>query len=501
MKNINVLIDSFIKIQDNGVVDFVNLPKLLELLMTKSTVDIVFQVDHHYMYGREFLAYLIVHCIEVANVDFNKVKEWSEDDWKKSLLALTDSNLSFWNMIEPDLTKSAFLQPALEDSTTKCKDPKTYHYAAEIDIPITGKEHFVKPEKGEDYLLWFWTLISAQMGSFYGGRGNYGTFRMNSGLGSRVFLVRDVGFHLSENIQRDVSVILDDFNDKDYKPFNLKGKRLLWIYPYLDNTPQYIVNDIHPLVIEVCRRIRLKLDSNNIIADFYTSENTCIDRSFSDAFKSGIVRCPYMPLQKDSKTGLPVKTYSVGVGAFDLAKIEQIFNTNGTSHQLLGRSQKPKTNLVSVMMLELEQGKSGAYKHYTFIDRSDDSDSLGDKLKIAEERKREHVESLRKDINQIIRLERPGLHKNDRSALQSVAQTELTTYLDDFILNTPGLLEDIANLFPVASYMLDSKDAGYPIYQKIKSFKIDLLAKVFSKITEKKGLTLSEICAILSFIK
>ena len=160
-----------------------------------------------------------------------------------------------WQLVEDDITKPAFMQPAA-GSADKLADYKSRVTTAdELDMLVTSKNHDLKAsvvsQAGVDD--WLFALITLQTMEGFGGSGNYGISRMNGGLGSRpAFSLAPTG-GLGGHVKRDIRVLLADY------PTDAGGHGLLWLLPWDGTGSESLLrNQLDPLYVEVCRRVRLR---------------------------------------------------------------------------------------------------------------------------------------------------------------------------------------------------------------------------------------------------
>ena len=167
-----------------------------------------------------------------------------------------------WQLVVDDITKPAFMQPPAS-SEDKLADYKSgVETPDELDMLVTSKNHDVKSAiavaSGYDDLIL--ALISLQTSEGFSGAGNYGISRMNGGLGSRPAFSVTPSTRFGIHVRRDIGVLLDRRNDLlNNSPMREEGADILWTLPW-DGTKveSLLLDDLAPLYIEVCRRVRLR---------------------------------------------------------------------------------------------------------------------------------------------------------------------------------------------------------------------------------------------------
>ena len=107
----------------------------------------------------------------------------------------------------------------------------------------------------------------------YSGKLNYGIAKMNGAYGNRPLFAtaRDIGW--ATRWRRDVSLLLAQ-RAKITASYGFDaetGRALLWLEPW-DGVEQLSVNELDPFFIEACRRIRLIIDQDAVVANWTTSK-------------------------------------------------------------------------------------------------------------------------------------------------------------------------------------------------------------------------------------
>ncbi len=167
-----------------------------------------------------------------------------------------------WHLVAPD-GAPAFMQPAIHGKA----HGKVLDAPDEIDVLVNSRNHDGKV--GRRHALpddWLLALVSAQVQSGYGGRGNQGVVRMNGGYASRAGFglvppggpgarfLRDLRAHLA---MREAVAL-----DRSYKAEG--GIGYLWLAPWRGDD-QLSLADLDPYFVEVCRRFRLDSDASGRI--------------------------------------------------------------------------------------------------------------------------------------------------------------------------------------------------------------------------------------------
>lgn len=200
---------------------------------------------------------------------------------------------TMWETIVPDITKPAFLQPPVSIDTL-ASDFKTQVVAPDqLDILVTSRNHDVKSAVGytADEEDWLFALLTLQTMAGFDGNSLYGIARMNGGMGSRPCFSLAPQGGAGMHFRRDVTALYERLShpNADITPFDRNGITLLWAEPWDGLKEESLpVEGLHPLFIEVCRRIRL----GNNCAIRATSKGPRVDAKA----RSGVMGDPWTPV-------------------------------------------------------------------------------------------------------------------------------------------------------------------------------------------------------------
>lgn len=162
-----------------------------------------------------------------------------------------------WRLISEDMSAPAFMQPPVSDMD----DYKALERSPDaIDIPITAKNFFSKASVAESAAAedWAYAIISLQTQQGFTGAGNYGVSRMNGGLGSRPCVGLTPSLRPGASMRRDMEALLS----RPPAMAPTAENALLWTLPWNGAKDSAIdgIDGLHPLYIEICRRVRLIKD-------------------------------------------------------------------------------------------------------------------------------------------------------------------------------------------------------------------------------------------------
>lgn len=141
-----------------------------------------------------------------------------------------------------------------------------------LDMLITSRNHDVKREIARQAAPqdWIFALVSLQTMEGFGGRDNFGVARMNGAYSSRVMVGLAPTAEQASSISpsswwaRDSRILLRN-------RLGRAGPALLWIEPWAEGRPLE-KEELDPLFIEVCRRVRLCISGDLINAKRTTSK-------------------------------------------------------------------------------------------------------------------------------------------------------------------------------------------------------------------------------------
>jgi len=255
-------------------------------------------------------------------------------EWVKVLRALTPDhpNDEPWCLIAP-LARPALLQaPGVADDLANFKTVET---PDDLDMLVTSKNHDFKAEqlavaKPDD---WLFALVSLQTQEGAMGKGNYGIARMNGGYGSRPFVsVRADDARPGTALMHDLHALVASTNKlrDDAATLGIGTEAaipLVWTEPWGDSAPQLSLAKLHPLFVEICRRIRLELSNGKIVARKIGSKTTRI----AAAERKGNLADPWAPIE----IGNEPKVLSITKDGFSYRRVcDLLFGSTQRNYRL-----------------------------------------------------------------------------------------------------------------------------------------------------------------------
>jgi CRISPR system Cascade subunit CasA len=286
-----------------------SLPETLALMLRDRVLDFPALRPHQAPAWHAFL-------VQLAFLATEESAELPADaaGWAAALRALTPD----WPQDEPWCLVArpdapALLQPAagasLDSYGTAIDTPD------ELDTLVTSKNHDLKAARMRDARPedWLFALVTLQTTEGVMGAGKYGIMRMNGGYGSRPFLGVQPAGHPGARLRRDLVALRRRRDTLAALTEGFATDRsigLLWLEPW-DGSRQLTTAALHPLVIEICRRVRLVESSDGSVRARGTG--SAVRRIDAEALK-GVTGDPWAPVEqgKDGSKVLSVTADGFG---------------------------------------------------------------------------------------------------------------------------------------------------------------------------------------------
>lgn len=288
----------------------------------------------------------------------------SREEWLARLQRVAP--IEAWELVGERSDVAAFLQPPMSEEDVA----KFWGTPAADDLTtlVASKNHAVKQAKMGESSPWAWAaaLIELQTMSGFSGRGNYGIVRMNGGFGSRPLVSMYSDMADGARWLRDVTVLLDRIPEVEKACPALEGgdhERVaaLWTLPW-DGATQVRLDELDPVFIEVCRRVRLTFEHGRIKAKVGNSKAARIS---ADPALKGRLGDPWVPI--DTGEG---KSFTPGDDGWTYDRLRKLII--GGSDVSLQRSilQRPAATETGDMYFHAAvlvggQGKTGGYHERT----------------------------------------------------------------------------------------------------------------------------------------
>ena len=328
----NVLMDRICRVRQNdGTTDTLNLPQIFAALMANIVASFPALRPHQRHAWHAFLVQLGAMAMHNAVL---VEPPTDADEWRRIIRALTPDfpNDEPWHLVGQDITKPALMQPPAKSEDSEKDYKNIIATPDELDMLVTSKNHDLKASTGTqgDANDWLFALLTLQTMEGFSGSGNYGVSRMNGGLGNRpVFTLAPVEgseaqqIPIGRHVKRDITALLEHRATlvSDY-PMTDNGIGLLWTLPW-DGTAAEIIplNELGPFYIEICRRIRLRVnDAGGLYAVRATSRAARVESKAMN----GRTGDPWTPI--NMKEG---KSLTLAAGGFTYKRIVDYMMSDG----------------------------------------------------------------------------------------------------------------------------------------------------------------------------
>lgn len=313
-----------IRFETEGMSNSVSLPEVYSALMLDAVDAFPALRPHQRHAWHAFLVQLGAMAMHQAGVS----EPFADaENWRLAIRALTPEypNDEPWHLVVEDITKPAFMQPPVSSSEREKDFKNRVETPDQLDMLVTAKSHDLKSSVSTRGSTddWVFALITLQTMQGFSGAGNFGISRMNGGFGSRPALslapVGNVGAH----VRRDILALMEHRPSilEDY-PMSEGGFDLLWTRPWNGAASERILPDqLDPLFVEVCRRVRLRTEYGKGIYAVRTSSRSARIEARN---MNGIMGDPWTPVDQRSS-----KSLTLGAGGFGYKRITEYLTNNG----------------------------------------------------------------------------------------------------------------------------------------------------------------------------
>ena len=318
---LNVLSEPLIRVERPDATRVpLSLPEVFAELMADEVATFPMLRPHQRHAWHSLLVQVAVMAMERARVCEPPV---GAQQWADLLVALTPDHPDGepWHLVVDDITKPAFMQPPARSLDGQQDYREPVDTPDELDMLVTSKNHDLKSavaaHAGPDD--WIFALCTLQTMDGYGGAGNHGISRMNGGYGNRpAFALAPYGAGPGEHVRRDIAALLEFLPEivSDH-PMTPSGLRLLWTLPW-DGTRSeaLLIDGLHPLYVEVCRRIRLRAGGDGRLAGVRATSRAA---RIEGKDLKGRTGDPWTPTNV-TKEGLPL---TLGSGGFSYRRVSE----------------------------------------------------------------------------------------------------------------------------------------------------------------------------------
>ena len=316
--SLNLLTEPLIRYDASGKRTMASLPDVFAALMDDNVTAFPALRPHQRHAWHAFLAQVGALAMSRAQLDTPPTRS---AEWDFLIRGLTP-DFPYdepWHLVVEDNTVPAFMQPpARSDARVRSYGNKVTT-PDDLDILVTSRNHDLKSAVGVRASVddWLFALITLQTMGGYGGYGNYGISRMNGGLGNRpAFSLAPAGGGTGAHVRRDILALLE------HRQTQLPGGQvpdcapaLLWTLPWDGGRKEALnISQMDPLYIEICRAVRLRLDSRGGLQGVKaTTESARLDIKNL----KGRTGDPWTPVST-TREGLPL---TLGAGGFTYRRV------------------------------------------------------------------------------------------------------------------------------------------------------------------------------------
>ncbi|MDE2780369.1 MAG: type I-E CRISPR-associated protein Cse1/CasA [Chloroflexota bacterium] len=349
----NILRQPVISVAFNGRVSSKTLPEVYADLVNDRVDDFPYVRPHQRHFWHTTLCQIgTIAMVNAGPADLlHRPEEWEEVLRNLTREQFPDDDP--WRMVNPDITRPAFLQSPASAAEKISDYNKILETPTGLDLPVASKHHDLReldirqatPE------MWLFALAARQAGGGYDGPRLYEVSRMNSGSGNRHGFSLTPSTRWGPHIRRDIRVLTHLCQANDVK--NL----LLWTRPW-DGTKQEQIplDSLTPLelYVDVSRRIRLELDpQDRITARYATSESP---RVHAKEVK-GLTRDPWTITETD-------KAVTVASAGFGYRQVTNYLNPGKCTLPVLAKPSQADGQTDTYLVaraLARGQGKTEGY--------------------------------------------------------------------------------------------------------------------------------------------
>ncbi len=280
--------------------------------------------------------------------------------WAAGLRALTPDHPDDapWHLVtDPD--RPAFLQAPAPGGISSFKQVET---PDALDMLVTAKNHDLKgarmaqPEADD----WIFALATLQTMEGFLGAGNYGISRMNGGFANRAAVglapaSGRMGAHIARDIRR--LLVLRPRLLEAYPHYRDDGLALVWLRPWT-GADGIDPAELDPFYIEICRRVRLVAEGENLAARVSGSK---VAQIAVNKAENGITGDPWAPIEI---TKQEPKALTIDARGFSYRRLADIITLTGfrpAPLQEIGPEEKDDAFVLVCRALARGQGKTEGY--------------------------------------------------------------------------------------------------------------------------------------------
>ncbi len=296
----SLLTDRLISVRLAGSVEErLSLPQIMAALALAEIESFPIARRHQRYPLKAFLAQLAAVACQKAN---ETALPTEEERWTRMLRDLSPGYPGDepWLLYNERLDAPAFMQPPVPGIKIGDRNLKKAPTPDDIDIPIQSRrfESRLRADVAPSPDAWIFALITIQTHGGFLGNGNHGVARMNGGFGSRPHIGLAPSPGIAAQIKRDAELLIS------HEEMRSDAETLAWTIPWSGHRDEMIdPRRMHPLFIEVCRIIRLRVRPNGRLGAL--RKTTAAPRTKRDQSGSRITD-PWAPRSRKTGTFLTI---------------------------------------------------------------------------------------------------------------------------------------------------------------------------------------------------
>ena len=264
-----------------------------------------------------------------------------------------------WCLVTPP-TAPALLQAPIPEAESPLyeKNFKNLVLAPDaLDMLATAKNHDLKSARMRKASPddWLFALVSLQTQEGVMGRGNYGIARMNSGFGNRTYVsLSPAGTTVGALFRHDLAVLQAAGNELHDAAAAIglateEATALLWTVPW-DGADSLPLSRLHPLFVEICRRVRLERHEGPVRARTGNSRTARVDAKHL----AGNLADPWTPVERSDQP----KALSVTREGFSYRRMsELLFGSSSRSWRLPVLARPGGTGPMQMLAVGIARGQ------------------------------------------------------------------------------------------------------------------------------------------------
>ena len=365
----NLLTDPLIRYrQSGGALCEASLPEVYATLMADAVESFPALRPHQRHAWHAFLVQLGAMAMHYDGLD---TPPSDADEWCRIIHALTPDwpDDEPWQLVVNDITNTAFMQPPASSDERRQDFKNVVSTPDDLDMLVTSKNHDLKSEVAEQgrWDDWIFALATLQTTEGFGGAGNYGISRMNGGLGNRsAFALSPSNLTFGAHVRRDIRALLEFMPDiLAEHPGTEAGHALLWILPWDGNAEEaLLLQQLHPLYLEVCRRVRLQSGAGGWLSALRTSTKAARVQAKS---LNGLTGDPWAVVDRRDKKGEKVLT--LPGGGFNYKRVAEYLTSGEFGRPILLSPTEEETQSLEPMELVARAMVRGQGKTEGFHER------------------------------------------------------------------------------------------------------------------------------------